>query len=229
MELKIQYFAAARELRGLAEEVLDWPSTSAHARAVFAHLCQRHPALGAYAGRMALAVNDELLIADRLLAPGDTLAILPPVAGGDGPLCALRDSPLSVDEALSAVEHAGAGGLCVFIGVVRDHADGKTVEQLDYEAHPTLALQQMAAVVSEVQTELPGTRIAALHRIGSLQVGDRAVVIAASAAHRAEAFAACRKTIDRIKARVAIWKKEFGPDVVHWVNLEASSEPTEES
>lgn len=241
MQLKIQYFAAARELRGLSEEILQWDAPEAQARAVFAHLCHQHPALSAYGPRMTLAVNDELVVKDRPLREGDTLAILPPVAGGsDIPsmdaggegtsrLCDLRTAPLSVDEALAAVEHPGAGGLCVFIGVVRDHALGVAVDRLQYEAHPTLAVQQMAAVLAEVQVELPMARLSALHRVGSLQVGDRAVIIAASAPHRTEAFAACRLAIDRIKERVPIWKKEFGPDgLVYWVNLEGPQKASEE-
>jgi molybdopterin synthase catalytic subunit len=100
------------------------------------------------------------------------------------------------------------------------------VAQLDYEHHPTLALQELRAVLSEVQAELAaeGVRLAATHRVGELVVGDLAVVVGASAPHRDAAFRGCRLAIDRIKERVPIWKKEWEPSgAAHWVNLDDQS------
>ncbi len=107
------------------------------------------------------------------------------------------------------MEHSGAGGICIFHGVVRDHADGKPVERLDYEAHESLAEKEMKRVLEGVVAEHAGVRIAAVHRVGRLDVGDAAVCVAASAPHRDAAFAACRKAIDRIKETVPLWKKEL--------------------
>ena len=93
--------------------------------------------------------------------------------------------------------------------------------RLDYEAHESLAEKQMRRVLEGVVSEHPEARLAAVHRVGHLGLGDVAVCVAASAPHREEAFAACRKTIDRIKESVPLWKKEWGPDgEAHWVNLE---------
>jgi molybdopterin synthase catalytic subunit len=170
---------------------------------------------------MRLAVNDALDARALDVQSGDRIAVLPPVAGGSDPLCALRSETLSVDEAIAAVKHEGAGGIAIFLGVVRDHAQSGVVARLDYEAHPTLAQRELERVLRALQTEHAGTRLCALHRIGQLAIGDIAVIIAASAEHRAEAFAACRAAIDRIKETVPIWKKEWAPDgTALWVNLE---------
>jgi molybdopterin synthase catalytic subunit len=109
----------------------------------------------------------------------------------------------------------------MFTGVVRDNADGKPVARLDYEAHESLAMKEMLRVLEEVAATHEPVRLAAVHRVGALSVGDVAVCVAASAPHRAEAFAACREAIDRIKETVPLWKKEWGPSgEAHWVNLD---------
>jgi molybdopterin synthase catalytic subunit len=136
------------------------------------------------------------------------------------PLVVLRDGPPSVDEAIASVTHPGAGGIAVFLGVVRDRNEGRPVVLLEYEAYETMAEAEMRRIVDEIATEIPGVRLAAVHRRGRLSVGDVAVVCAASAPHRGEAFRACRALIDRIKARVPIWKREHGPDGAYWVGWE---------
>ena len=132
-------------------------------------------------------------------------------------LVALRESPISADEAIEFVQHAGAGGIDVFLGAVRDASDGRAVVKLEYEAYASMAAVEMERIAKEIQGELPEVRLAVLHRVGSLLVGDVAVVCAASAPHRGEAFTACRRLIDRIKARVPIWKREHGPNGAYWV------------
>jgi molybdopterin synthase catalytic subunit len=102
---------------------------------------------------------------------------------------------------------------------VRKQSHGATIDHLEYEAYGPMAVKVMAALVAEIEAELPGVRLAVEHRTGSLAVGEIAVVIAAAAPHRAEAFTACRAMIDRLKDRVPIWKKEFGDDGAVWVGL----------
>ncbi|HZU84403.1 MAG TPA: molybdenum cofactor biosynthesis protein MoaE [Polyangiaceae bacterium] len=133
------------------------------------------------------------------------------------PLVGLRQAPLSVDEAIAHVRHPGAGAVCVFIGTVRDQNDGRAVVRLDYEAYAPMALAEMRRIAEELAAELPGLRLAVVHRTGELGVGELAVVCAASAPHRGEAYRACRALIDRVKARVPIWKREHGPDGAYWV------------
>jgi molybdopterin synthase catalytic subunit len=133
------------------------------------------------------------------------------------PLVALRDSTPSIDEAVAHVKHAGAGAVCVFLGTVRDHNDGRAVVKLEYEAYASMAVAEMTRIAQEIAVEIVGVRLAVLHRVGALSVGDIAVVCAASAPHRGEAYRACRALIDRVKARVPIWKREHGPDGAYWV------------
>jgi molybdopterin synthase catalytic subunit len=139
---------------------------------------------------------------------------------------ALSAEPLSLERVIAAVSHAGAGAVATFIGTVRDHNAGHAVTLLEYEAYPSLACAEMGRILAEIARELPGVRVAVHHRIGALRVGDAAVVCAASAPHREEAFAACRLVIDRVKERVPIWKREHGPDGPYWVGWEdARCEP----
>jgi molybdopterin synthase catalytic subunit len=133
------------------------------------------------------------------------------------PLIELRDAPPSVDEAIAHVSHPGAGAVCVFLGTVRDHSEGRPVDKLEYEAYPTMAVAEMRRIAAEIEAEIAGVRLAVVHRTGTLRVGEIAVVCAASAPHRGEAYRACRALIDRVKARVPIWKREHGPDGAYWV------------
>jgi molybdopterin synthase catalytic subunit len=130
---------------------------------------------------------------------------------------ALSNQPLSLDVLVALVSHAGAGAVATFVGAVRDENEGHPVTLLEYEAYDSMARAEMGRIVAEIEAELPGARAAVHHRLGSLGVGDIAVLCAASAPHRGEAFRACRLLIDRIKARVPIWKREHGPDGPYWV------------
>jgi molybdopterin synthase catalytic subunit len=139
---------------------------------------------------------------------------------GGGAAVALLAEELSVDAVVGAVRHAGAGAVVTFLGAVRDENDGHAVTRLEYEAYASMALAEMRRIQEELERELPGVRLGVHHRIGSLGVGELAVVCAASAPHRGEAFVACRALIDRVKARVPIWKREHGPNGPYWVGWE---------
>jgi molybdopterin synthase catalytic subunit len=130
------------------------------------------------------------------------------------------ETPLDVAQATAAVSAPDIGGIDLFLGAVRNHNDGRAVTLLEYHAYVSMAEKEMARIADEIAREIPGVRLAALHRIGSLAVGDLAVVCAAGAPHRGEAFKACRALIDRIKHRVPIWKREHGPDGPYWVGWE---------
>ncbi len=134
-------------------------------------------------------------------------------------LAEIREAPLSVDEVLAAVQDPTCGGITLFVGVVRDHDRGQEVSSLDYSVHPTAA-QRLAEVTEVVAARSGAVRLAALHRSGHLDIGDVAVVVAASAAHRDAAFAACRDLIDTLKAEVPIWKHQhLGDGATEWVGL----------
>jgi molybdopterin synthase catalytic subunit len=129
----------------------------------------------------------------------------------------VREAPIGSDEAIAHVSDPSAGGVAVFLGVVRAENEGRAVAQLEYQAYASMARVELARIGDEIAREIPGVRLAALHRVGLLVVGDVAVVCAASAPHRDEAFRACRLLIDRIKERVPIWKREHGPDGAVWI------------
>jgi molybdopterin synthase catalytic subunit len=138
----------------------------------------------------------------------------------------IREAPLSLDELVAAVARPDAGALITFIGTVRNENGGLPVTRLEYQAYASMAAKEMARIGAEISENIAGVRLAVVHRVGSLAVGDAAVICAASAPHRAEAFEACRLLIDRIKARVPIWKREHGPGGPYWVGWEdARCEP----
>jgi molybdopterin synthase catalytic subunit len=129
----------------------------------------------------------------------------------------LRETPLDVAEVVAALDDDASGGLTLFVGRVRDHDGGKGVDGLDYSAHPS-ALETMRAVCERVAEEHEVQGVAAVHRVGTLAIGDIAVVVATTASHRGDAFAASRALIDTIKAEVPIWKHQrFADGSDEWV------------
>jgi molybdopterin synthase catalytic subunit len=133
-------------------------------------------------------------------------------------LADVRDTPLSVDEVHEAVADPAAGGVALFTGTVRNHDHGRDVRHLSYSAHPS-ATAVLRQVCEKVAAEFGVTAIAAVHRVGDLNVGDLAVVVAVSCPHRAEAFTACRALIDELKRSVPVWKNQvFGDGESEWVN-----------
>lgn len=132
-------------------------------------------------------------------------------------LVGIQDTPLSVDEVLKSLDDAGSGGLVLFVGRVRDHDSGKGVTALAYSAHPT-ALDRLRDVCARVAEEYDVTGLAAVHRVGDLAIGDLAVVVATTAAHRGSSFDASRALIDTLKAEVPIWKHQLFTDgTEEWV------------
>ena len=129
----------------------------------------------------------------------------------------LREDPLDVAEVVDALDDDASGGLTLFVGRVRDHDGGKGVVGLDYTAHPS-ALDKLREVCERVAGEYDVVGLAAVHRVGSLDIGDVAVVVATTSAHRGDAFAASRALIDTLKAEVPIWKHQrFGDGTEEWV------------
>jgi len=129
----------------------------------------------------------------------------------------LRETPLDVAEVLGALDDDASGGLVLFVGRVRDHDAGKGVTGLDYSAHPT-ALDRLREVCDRVAAAHEVHGVAAVHRVGTLGIGDIAVVVATTSAHRGDAFAASRDLIDTLKAEVPIWKHQrFGDGTEEWV------------
>jgi molybdopterin synthase catalytic subunit len=129
-----------------------------------------------------------------------------------------RAGPLSVDEVHTAVADPSAGAIALFVGTVRDHDHGRGVSELSYTAHPS-GTDQLRAVAEKVAARFTVRALAAVHRTGDLDIGDIAVVVAASSDHREEAFAACRALIEDLKQTVPVWKHQhFSGGDSEWVN-----------
>ncbi|MEV0229818.1 molybdenum cofactor biosynthesis protein MoaE [Nonomuraea sp. NPDC050786] len=132
-------------------------------------------------------------------------------------LLGIRDTPLSVDEVLAAVGDHAAGGTTLFVGTVREQDHGKPVTKLSYSAHPS-AEAELRRVAEKIAADFPVTALAAVHRVGDLELGEAAVVVAVAAPHRDEAFKASRRLIDDLKAQVPIWKHQvFADGETEWV------------
>jgi MoaE-MoaD fusion protein len=222
MRIRVLYFAVFREKLGRDNDIVALADGS-RVRDAIAALSSRYAAVDKLRGKFRVAVNQDFADDERELADGDELALIPPVAGGaDEPAprhAQLLATPLSLDRCIAAVGGAGMGGIVTFTGLVRRQSRGTIVDHLEYEAYGSMALREMIRLCDEIEAEVAGTRLAVEHRTGRLEVGDIAVVIAAAAPHRAEAFTACRAMIDRLKDRVPIWKKEVGADGAEWVGL----------
>ena len=132
---------------------------------------------------------------------------------------ALTDQPIDSAEHEALVSHHAAGAVVVFSGVVRDHDGGRTVTRLDYSSHPSAA-QTLEDVVAEIAADCPGVRaIAVSHRVGTLHIGDAALVAAVAADHRRAAFETCARLVDSVKERLPVWKHQFFADgTEEWVN-----------
>jgi molybdopterin synthase catalytic subunit len=137
----------------------------------------------------------------------------------------LTVDPLDARRLEAAVAHKGAGAICTFTGVVRDSSRGRSVTHLDYEAYAEMASAQMRKIGDEIAERWPEARVAMAHRTGRLEIGEASVVVAVSCPHRAEAIAACKWGIDRLKESVPIWKKEHAADGTYWIEGE-ESQPT---
>jgi molybdopterin synthase catalytic subunit len=132
-------------------------------------------------------------------------------------LIGIRDVPLSVDEVMASVADSGAGGTALFVGTVRDEDHDQAVTRLSYSAHPT-AEQVLRSVAEKIVADHPVRALAAVHRVGDLDIGDLAVVVAVACPHRGEAFEACRRLIDDVKSQVPIWKHQIFTDgTTEWV------------
>ena len=213
MVVQVRLFAGLRERAGWSERDLDvadgasvvdvWPLLE----------------LGERPGGLLYAVNLEYAREDRVLQPGDEVALIPPVSGG---AFRLTDLPIDPSAVVAEVADDQAGAIATFLGTTRVESRGRTVHYLDYEAYGGMAEKVMAErVMQELAAELAArheiTAIAIHHRVGVVEIGQPSVVIAVSAPNRAAALTACREAIDTLKTSVPLWKKEVYADGHHWI------------
>jgi MoaE-MoaD fusion protein len=198
MVVTIRLFAVLRERAGAREIELDLPEGARVRDAI--------ERLDALAGGLPLvmAINRDYADVDSELRAGDELALIPPVSGGEAVPAVLSAGPLSLDALVARVRDPRAGAVVTFQGVTRE------VDHLDYEAYAEMADERIRAIVAEAIERHGLCAAAAEHRIGTVPLSEPSVAVAASAPHRAEAFAGAREIIDRIKAETPIWKREEG-------------------
>lgn len=222
MQVKVRLFGSLREAAGAKEWTVRL-SEGATVDDLRALLAREHPAFQEMGDRLRIAVDQQVVASGTRLGDGQEVAFLPPVAGGAGApgRCTLSDRPLDVSEVVTRITGPDAGGIVTFVGTVRDASRGREVRHLEYEAYAGMAEQEMERIADEAGARWPGARVAMAHRTGHLEIGEIAVVIAAAAPHRPEAFAACRYAIDTLKERVPIWKKEVATDGEYWVEEHA--------
>ncbi len=231
MRVRVRLFARYREATGREWLELDLPEGGTVEQA-WSAVVDRHPVLQPYRPHTLFAVGHDYVSADHRLRADDEVCLFPPVSGGaddavsgshDRPSDVFRvvDTPLSPDAIAAEVDDPGAGGIVIFSGVVRNETGGRPVKFLEYEAHAPMAEAKLREIGETVRGRWPGIRrVAMLHRVGRLEIGESSVLIAVSAAHRGEAFAACQYAIDTLKRTVPVWKKEHFEDGEVWVGLQ---------
>ena len=206
MKVTVRLFAGLRERAGWSHREVDGVT----------HVEDVWPALGLGVEPVGLlyAVNKEYAQPDRELQEGDEVAVIPPVSGGG---FRLSEDALSLDAIVAEVARDQAGAIATFIGTTRVNSRGRTVTHLEYEAYPGMAEQVMAEIADELRERYKVCEIAIHHRTGRGEIGERSVVIAVSAPHRADALSACRDAIDTLKERVPLWKKEVYEGGEEWI------------
>lgn len=170
--------------------------------------------LGDEPAGLLYAVNKRYAPRETELAPGDEVALIPPVSGG---AFLLSSEPLSLDAAVSEVRDERAGAIATFTGTTRVESRGRTVDHLEYEAYEGMAEELLTEIADDLRARYELCGVAIHHRVGRVDIGEPSVVIAVSAPHRADALAACREAIDRLKEHVPIWKKEVYESGEAWI------------
>ena len=208
MRVVVRLFAGLRERAGARSRELDLPEG--------ATVADVWPALGLgdEPAGLLYAVNRAYVERTRALAAGDEVALIPPVSGG---AFRLSGEPLSLEAAVSEVASDDAGAVATFVGTTRRRSRGRDVVRLEYEAYEGMAEAEMERIAAELRARYALLDVAIHHRVGTVGVGETSVVIAVSAAHRADALAACRDAIDELKVTVPLWKKEVYEGGEEWV------------
>ena len=212
MRVTVRLFAALRERAGTGKRELELPA-GATAGDVFAAL-----GLGDEPSGLSYAVNREYADRSAALQDGDEIAVITPVSGGSGePLVLLGPEPIDLNRLIAHVSGPDAGAIATFTGTVRESARDRDVIDLEYEAYPGMAEQEIGRIARAVLAEHGCLRAAIWHRTGVVEVGEASVGIAIASAHRGAAFAACKQAIDTLKLTVPIWKKERYADGEVWI------------
>ena len=216
MHVRVLFFGRLKEIVGCAEDRAEL-SEGARVEDLFARYGSRFPELAKFRASVMASVNQEFAEWRAPLASADEVAFLPPVSGGH-PVKAAEDiyelvrAPIRTAEIVAQIKASQDGAVVAFEGIVRNQSGGRATLYLDYEAYEPMALAKMREIGAEIRASFPIHRIALVHRLGRLEIGETSVLIAISSPHRRAAFDACRFAIDTLKHSVPIWKKEYFAD-----------------
>jgi molybdopterin synthase catalytic subunit/molybdopterin converting factor small subunit len=208
VKVHVRLFAALRERAGSGDVEVDLPDDAVVAD-VWTAL-----RLGDEPRGLLFAVNRAYAGRATALGPGDEVALIPPVSGGD---FRLSDEQLSLEAAVAEVRSSDAGAIATFVGTTRARSRGRDVVHLEYEAYEGMAEKVMADLALDLTRRHDLCAVAIHHRVGRVEIGDTSVVIAVSAPHRADALAACAEAIEELKASVPLWKKEIYEGGEEWI------------
>ena len=208
MRVRVRLFAGLRERAGTSMRELELPEG--------AHVGDVWPALGLgdEPAGLLYAANQAYVPAERELADGDEVALIPPVSGG---AFRLTDEPVDVGAVIAEAANEAAGAVATFLGTVRERSRGRRVLHLEYEAYEGMAEKLMVEIADALREKYDLSEVAITHRVGRVAIGEVSVAIAVSAPHREDALAACKEAIDTLKAEVPLWKKEVYEGGEEWV------------
>jgi molybdopterin synthase catalytic subunit len=228
MQVRVLFFGLLKDICGRTEDRLELPE-GASIRVVFDHYATLFPPLSGMARSVVMARNHEFAAPAELLAEGDEVALLPPVSGGaplheiadpEGHFFILTRDPIDPRRAETRLLQGFDGAVVTFQGVVRNNTKGRETLRLEYECYEQMAIRKMAEIGREIVRDFAVSRIAMLHRLGTMEIGEASVAVIATAPHRRPAFDAALEGINRLKRLVPIWKKEFFADGEVWVEGE---------
>jgi molybdopterin synthase catalytic subunit len=228
MRVRVLFFGMLRELVGRPSEDADFPE-GADLRTVFDSYAARFPRFRELASSIVVAHNQQFANLSSSVSEGDEVAFLPPVSGGiesdaeicqDGHYFALTRLAIDTRAVIARLLTGAEGAVITFEGTVRNHTKGRPTLCLDYEGYQSMALKLMLQIGLELAQKYSVGRIAMVHRLGRLLIGETSVAIIVTAPHRGPAFEAAREAIDRLKKLVPIWKKEHFVDGEVWVEGE---------
>ncbi|QKI80864.1 molybdopterin converting factor subunit 1 [Kroppenstedtia eburnea] len=219
MKINVLLFAGVAEAVGKRDLRLELPEkTTVHT--LIDRLATEYPDAADLIRHSVIALNQDYAEADQVIRPGDEIALIPPVSGGEerqpAPLLFITEEALSADRLIREVSNPWAGAVLTFAGIVREYTHGQKTVALEYEAYAPMALRKMEEIVGEIRQRWPEVRVAMGHRTGKLAIGEISVLIAVASPHRGESFAAGHYAIERLKETVPIWKKEIWADGSQW-------------
>lgn len=220
MRVKVLFFGQLKEIVGFGEDQAEL-SEGAKVEDLFERYGRRYPKLAEFRPSVVASVNQEYASWRAPLTGGDEVAFLPPVSGGQqtaiaGDTFALVREPIHSGRIAESLKAPEDGAVVVFDGIVRNQSHGRRTLYLEYEAYEPMALEKMRSIGTQMREKFPIHRVAIVHRLGRLEIGETSVVIAVSSPHRGAAFDACRFAIDTLKCSVPIWKKEYFSDGAVW-------------